>query len=63
LWVSKIALFDKALDAALACGALAMCAMWESISKFCVVRKKLKHIRIGKSVGLFVCQFLFSYQV
>jgi len=26
--VGKIALFDKALVAALACGALAMCAMW-----------------------------------
>jgi len=26
--VSKIALFDKALVVALACGALAMCAMW-----------------------------------
>jgi len=33
--VSKIALFDKALVEALACGALAMCAMWVGrISKF-----------------------------
>jgi len=33
--VGKIALFDKALDVALACGALAMCAMWVGrISKF-----------------------------
>jgi len=33
--VGKIALFDKALVAALACGALAMCAMWVGrISKF-----------------------------
>jgi len=36
---SKIALFDKALLAAMASGALAMC------------------------VGLFVCQFCFSFQV
>jgi len=28
LWDGKIALFDKALVVALACGALAMCAMW-----------------------------------
>lgn len=32
LWVKKIALFDKALIAALACGALAMCV--DRISKF-----------------------------
>jgi len=32
--VSKIALFDKALVLALACAALAMCAMWIGISKF-----------------------------
>ena len=28
MWVGKIALFGKALVGALACGALAMCAMW-----------------------------------
>jgi len=32
--VGKIALFDKALVVAMACGALAMCAMWVGISKF-----------------------------
>jgi len=37
----KIALFDKALVAALACGALAMCAMWVgNCFKKCAVGKK-----------------------
>jgi len=41
LWVSKIALFDKALVSALACGALAMCAMWVgNCFKKCAVEKK-----------------------
>jgi len=31
LWVGKIALFDKALVAALACGAMAMCVEWVGI--------------------------------
>ena len=39
--VSKIALFDKALVSALACGALAMCAMWVgNCFKKCAVGKK-----------------------
>jgi hypothetical protein len=32
--VGKIALFDKALASALACGALAMCAMWVGFPSF-----------------------------
>ena len=32
MWVGKIALFVKASVAALACGALAMCAMWVGVS-------------------------------
>jgi hypothetical protein len=37
----KIALFDKALVAALVCGALAMCAMWVGfLSFFAGGRKK-----------------------
>jgi hypothetical protein len=51
--VGKIALFDKALVSALACGALAMCAMWFGNSfKKCAVGKK-KH-QIGLSVGFLV---------
>jgi len=39
--VGKIALFDKALASALACGALAMCAMWVGfLSFFAGGRKK-----------------------
>ena len=39
--VGKIALFDKALASALACGALAMCAMWVgNCFKKCAVAKK-----------------------
>jgi hypothetical protein len=39
--VVKIALFDKALVAALACAALAMCAMWVgNCFKKCAVGKK-----------------------
>jgi len=39
--VGKIALFDKALVVALACGALAMCAMWVgNCLKKCAVGKK-----------------------
>ena len=39
--VGKIALFDKALVMALACGALAMCAMWGGkCFKKCAVAKK-----------------------
>jgi len=38
---SKIALFDKALVSAVACGALAMCAMWVgNCFKKCAVGKK-----------------------
>ena len=41
LQAGKIALFDKALVAALACGALAMCAMWVgNCFKKCAVGKK-----------------------
>jgi len=41
VWVGKIALFGKALVAALACGALAMCAMWVGVSlSFCGWKKK-----------------------
>jgi len=41
LQVGKIALFDKALVAALASGALAMCAMWVgNCFKKCAVAKK-----------------------
>ena len=40
-WVGKIALFDKALVVALACAALAMCAMWVgNCFKKCAVGKK-----------------------
>ena len=40
-WAGKIALFDKALVSALACGALAMCAMWVgNCFKKCAVGKK-----------------------
>jgi hypothetical protein len=39
--VGKIALFDKALVSTLACGALAMCAMWVgNCFKKCAVAKK-----------------------
>jgi len=39
----EIALFDKALVVVLACGALAMCAMWIGrISKFLCGVKKIK---------------------
>jgi hypothetical protein len=41
LWLGKIAFFDKALDVALALGALAMCAMWVgNCFKKCAVGKK-----------------------
>jgi len=41
--VGKIALFDKALVSALACGALAMCAMWVGfLSSFAGGKKKTK---------------------
>ena len=41
LSIGKIALFDKALFAALARGALAMCAMWDgNCFKKCAVGKK-----------------------
>lgn len=41
LSIGKIALFDKALFVALACGALAMCEMWVgNCFKKCAVGKK-----------------------
>jgi Ni/Fe-hydrogenase subunit HybB-like protein len=40
-WGVKVALFDKALILGLACGALAMCAMWVgNCFKKCAVGKK-----------------------
>lgn len=40
MWVGKIALFGKALVAALACGALAMCATWVGFLSFFAGRRK-----------------------
>jgi len=52
--VGKIALFDKALVSALACGALAMCAMWSAIVLKNVRWQKNKKLRVGISVGFLV---------
>jgi len=50
--LGKIALFDKALVVALACAALAMCAMWVgNCLKKCAVEKNKKH-RYGLSACL-----------
>ena len=65
-------LFDKALVEALACGALAMCAMWVGrISKFlCGGVKKLKHFWVGiecrgicLSVSFFIPSLIFIFIV
>jgi len=59
--LGKIALFDKALVVALACGALAMCAMWVgNVLKNVPWAKNKKH-RVGLSVGFLVLSiFRFS---
>jgi hypothetical protein len=54
LCVGKIALFDKALVSALACGALAMCAMWVGNCFKNVRWQKNKKHRVGLSVGFLV---------
>ena len=60
--VGKIALFDKALASALACGALAICAMWVGFPSFFLrgeEKNKINSIKFALS-----CQkaksFLFS---
>ncbi len=66
--VGKIALFDKALVSAVACGALAMCAMWVgNCFKKRAVGKKLKtsgrlECRLSGLVNIsFLCPFTMVY--
>jgi len=54
VWVGKIALFVKASVAALACGALAMCAMWVGVS--------IVFLRVGEKNKINSLKFALTYQ-